>query len=436
VDTLSAAGLLIGALLVIAHMLYGIQAGRPLRFSEALILFLVGNGFIAGVRLIFYSVFAFLLDPGNGMGHVGLNILLGGIALSWVSILAIIEIYKQRFDGAQMEDEIPAVPERKARAADVPKAGNNEYAPANFKTLYPAITVVLLVTAVGLLAALLLRQRVTQDAVTPEVTMMGNPNVLPIQNRTDAVNTGLRNLSVYLIPVRTPSVAYAEEMSLRDAHQLVRTLDSNYGTRTYDMWTDETRVWLVMYEGDWLFGGPHPPPVPGSTPGPWEVSHHGCPYSIFTASTRQNIALGDIPCNPGSASIDATATAAFTPGLTLTPGAFGPPITSQEDAIETGRKYLSTTRLSPVGIPSVLWVEKLDSKNAYDLVGQSNFGPQPRSVLVWLVIFEGDWLVIPPVISPTMETAAPHHGCVYTIFVPYHGSGSSVGECKCVRPID
>ncbi len=99
-DTLSAAGILIGVLLVVAQLLYGVQGGKPLRWFEGVIVFLAGNAFIAGVRLIFYSVNNFLLDPASGMGVAGLAIIMGGIALSWVAILAIIEIYKQRFDRA------------------------------------------------------------------------------------------------------------------------------------------------------------------------------------------------------------------------------------------------------------------------------------------------------------------------------------------------
>jgi hypothetical protein len=51
--------------------------------------------------------------------------------------------------------------------------------------------------------------------------------------------------------------------------------------------------------------------------------------------------------------------------------------------------------------------------------------------LVWLIVFEGDWQVIPPDPEHTVTPPAPTHGCVYVIEDVREPGWTAVGTIEC-----
>lgn len=100
------------------------------------------------------------------------------------------------------------------------------------------------------------------------------------------------------------------------------------------------------------------------------------------------------------------------PDETLAEFKEGTPITSKLQAVIAARAYLETTRLHSTTEPKVITVVEEQSR-------------------VWKIIFEGDWLVIPPDPDHTFTPPPPEHGCVYMIIDASDLVVSKLGTIEC-----
>jgi hypothetical protein len=84
----------------------------------------------------------------------------------------------------------------------------------------------------------------------------------------------------------SPNAVLAEEMSYADAVQWIGVSDGSY-----DLWPQETRVWLVVFKGQWLLI-----PLDPTQANPAPIHYEGCVFSLFTARDGELISMGDFVC--------------------------------------------------------------------------------------------------------------------------------------------
>jgi len=112
----------------------------------------------------------------------------------------------------------------------------------------------------------------------PEATLAAHRVEMPITNKLEAVIAA----QVFLRTTRLdyqelPKVCSVEKLRLAEAYQAVNRTD------IYDDRPDDTRVWLVILEGEWTII----PPDPGHdfTPAP---PARGCAYVILDQNNERN----------------------------------------------------------------------------------------------------------------------------------------------------
>jgi hypothetical protein len=108
----------------------------------------------------------------------------------------------------------------------------------------------------------------------------------PIENKLQAVIAARSQLMTppHFKPVGTPTTLFADELSLEDAHRLIKT-QPNY----YTSWTADTRAWLVVFEGK----------IQVTPPGEYEPNppFHSCSYVIIPKEDRQGGGIvGGVDC--------------------------------------------------------------------------------------------------------------------------------------------
>jgi len=86
-------------------------------------------------------------------------------------------------------------------------------------------------------------------------------------------------------------VVLAEEMKLEDARRRV----AQRGVIIYEGRPGDTKVWLVIFEGDWQISGPPPDPEHPVTP---EPPSHGCVYVIIAQNDSSHGEIGTTECSP------------------------------------------------------------------------------------------------------------------------------------------
>jgi hypothetical protein len=94
-DYLGISGIVLGVLSIFVYVGYGIKIGKSVSLAQASILFLSANALVSGVKLCFFSFNTDLAILIKSQGIEASSILLGGIALCWVSILSIVDVYKK-----------------------------------------------------------------------------------------------------------------------------------------------------------------------------------------------------------------------------------------------------------------------------------------------------------------------------------------------------
>lgn len=100
------------------------------------------------------------------------------------------------------------------------------------------------------------------------------------------------------------------------------------------------------------------------------------------------------------------------PDETLAAYQEGTPITSKLQAVIAARAYLGITRLRSTTEPKVISVVEEHPK-------------------VWKIVFEGEWLVIPPDPDHSFTPPAPEFGCVYVIIDGTDQVRTEIGTISC-----
>jgi len=123
-----------------------------------------------------------------------------------------------------------------------------------------------------------------------------------------------------------------------------------------------------------------------------------------------------------------------TPEITLPHYLSGQPITNQQEAISAALDNLKKSRLHYQSVPKVVSAEKKKAKDARKQFKEEGITVCERrsdDTMVWVVLFEGEWQIIPPNPSHT-ETPPPFtQGCVYVIMDASDGGEAEVGGIDC-----
>jgi len=116
----------------------------------------------------------------------------------------------------------------------------------------------------------------------------------------------------------------------------------------------------------------------------------------------------------------------------IAPTAFheGTPVSDPEQAVIAALFGVKATRLEALAPPQTQVIEQLAHRAALDRVGHGSDAENsayPDDLDVWLVVFEGEWSIPPP-----MSTALPpFHGCVFAILTAAQSQSINVGTCSC-----
>lgn len=122
------------------------------------------------------------------------------------------------------------------------------------------------------------------------------------------------------------------------------------------------------------------------------------------------------------------------PESTLAAFDWSAPIESELQAVIAARAGLSTTRMDYEAAPEVLSVEKMTREDAHRRIakaGAAGNETRPGETPVWLVLFEGDYQILPPDPEHTITPPPPRHGCSFVILDAEGGGGSEVGTLEC-----
>jgi hypothetical protein len=93
-DYITIAGVVIGSALIAIYGFLGYRKRTPVQLVNAAVLFLSGSGAVAGVKVIIFAfnpeLLALVRKEGIDIAHV----FLGGLAIFWVSVLSVIDIFR------------------------------------------------------------------------------------------------------------------------------------------------------------------------------------------------------------------------------------------------------------------------------------------------------------------------------------------------------
>ena len=93
-DNLTIAGIVVGSVLIAVYLLYGYRNGVPVDLGKAAIIFIASSGVFAGVKVMIFTFNTELQVLIQTEGIDITHIFLGGLAISWVSILSAIQVFK------------------------------------------------------------------------------------------------------------------------------------------------------------------------------------------------------------------------------------------------------------------------------------------------------------------------------------------------------
>ena len=86
--------------------------------------------------------------------------------------------------------------------------------------------------------------------------------------------------------IDAPTIVLAKEMLYSEAVKLL-----GEGVAQYDLWPRETKVWLVVFKGQWQLI-----PLDPNQANPQPLNYEGCVFSLFTAVKGEWLAGGDFVC--------------------------------------------------------------------------------------------------------------------------------------------
>jgi hypothetical protein len=88
--------------------------------------------------------------------------------------------------------------------------------------------------------------------------------------------------------IDAPTIVLTKEMLYTEAIKLL-----GEGIAQYDLWPVETKVWLVVFKGQWQLI-----PLDPNQANPQPLNYEGCVFSLFTAVKGEWLAGGDFVCPP------------------------------------------------------------------------------------------------------------------------------------------
>jgi len=86
--------------------------------------------------------------------------------------------------------------------------------------------------------------------------------------------------------IEAPTIVLANEMLYTDAVKLL-----GEGVAQYEIWPRETKVWLVVFKGQYQLI-----PLDPNQANPQPLNYEGCVFSLFTAVKGEWMAGGDFVC--------------------------------------------------------------------------------------------------------------------------------------------
>ena len=86
--------------------------------------------------------------------------------------------------------------------------------------------------------------------------------------------------------IEDPTIVLANEMLYTDAVKLL-----GEGVAQYELWPRETKVWLVVFKGQYQLI-----PLDPNQANPQPLNYEGCVFSLFTAVKGEWMAGGDFVC--------------------------------------------------------------------------------------------------------------------------------------------
>jgi len=110
---------------------------------------------------------------------------------------------------------------------------------------------------------------------------LGSP-VLSQANAVTVANGLLENQDFKWIGA--PTTALAEELSFAESNKILGGAEPEY-----ERWGPDTRVWLVIFRGQWTV---QPMGPPGAAPIPYQ----GCLFVVFDAADGAIMQMGDAVC--------------------------------------------------------------------------------------------------------------------------------------------
>jgi hypothetical protein len=122
------------------------------------------------------------------------------------------------------------------------------------------------------------------------------------------------------------------------------------------------------------------------------------------------------------------------PQTTLNAFKWEGPIENKLKAVIAARKTLGETRLQFTVDPKVLSVEELNLAEARKRLtrpGDYIYEDRPGNTKVWLVIFSGEYLIVPPDPLHTFTPGPPGPGCAYAMIDAQESWRSSAGTIDC-----
>jgi hypothetical protein len=147
----------------------------------------------------------------------------------------------------------------------------------------------LLLSSLLILAAGCSAPQDTSDLTpTPSATPGSYQPGSPVETRTDAITVAskLSEEPGGVQWIESPQTVFAEEMSYAKAVERL-----GVGEGEYDLWPPETRVWLVVFKGQWQLV-----PLDPSQASPQPLNYEGCAFVLFAARDGKWMAMGDAVC--------------------------------------------------------------------------------------------------------------------------------------------
>ena len=93
-DYLTFSGIALGSLLIAIYLVISYRSGMKMQLSDGVIIFLSCSGFTAGVKVALFAFDSGLNALVQTSGIDVTHIFLGGLAICWVSVVSVLQIFR------------------------------------------------------------------------------------------------------------------------------------------------------------------------------------------------------------------------------------------------------------------------------------------------------------------------------------------------------